>query len=463
MPGVIALTRIVALLCGALVRSLPGRGARGRAGISRASIAPPTRIPYPVDPSQTPRGTPVATSAIPRRSCGAPWRPTPRNASISAASAVVLTRAEQVTWPDGSLGCPEPGRSYSQALIAGFRRGRHDQRRRTAVSPRRHARLLRQIAQPAPVQELSNSASSGSPGAPQESPWLRVIDRSQPCNSRFAEFPRKLPMKCGARGTRPPTDIPRISRSRERHRSVSLLPAYLRPGQDQRLLFTYRPRSADGSLMAPGPVFIHAEHCEAYSGAGFPDGLRSLPLAFEARASGSRVIALERTAGHTGNADRADVRRPGRSSGCTCATPRPVASSRASIARRDTPGRRRLQAFLRFAAAFFAGAAVSLAGLRAAAFFAAGAAFLPAFAATAGAAGDFASARPADFLAALAVAAGCAPSAGARRCGRRRRAFLAAETAAPRWRGGQQLAAESRASRLSDPCPSECARCACRR
>ena len=64
------------------------------------------------------------------------------------------------------------------------------------------------------------------------------------------------------------------------------------PGGEQRLLFTYRPRSANGSLMAPGPVFIHAEHCEAYVGAGFPDGLRSLPLAFEARASGSRVIGL---------------------------------------------------------------------------------------------------------------------------------------------------------------------------
>jgi hypothetical protein len=64
------------------------------------------------------------------------------------------------------------------------------------------------------------------------------------------------------------------------------------PGKEERLLFTYRPRSADGSLMAPGPVFIHAEHCEAYAGEGFPDGLRSLPLAFEARATGSRVVDL---------------------------------------------------------------------------------------------------------------------------------------------------------------------------
>jgi len=64
------------------------------------------------------------------------------------------------------------------------------------------------------------------------------------------------------------------------------------PGRDSRLLFTFRPRSEEGSLMAPGPVFIHADHCEAWAGSGFPDGLRTLPLAFEARASGSRVVGL---------------------------------------------------------------------------------------------------------------------------------------------------------------------------
>jgi hypothetical protein len=36
-------------------------------------------------------------------------------------SSVVVARAEQVTWPDGSLGCPEPGMMYTQALVPGFR------------------------------------------------------------------------------------------------------------------------------------------------------------------------------------------------------------------------------------------------------------------------------------------------------------------------------------------------------
>lgn len=34
---------------------------------------------------------------------------------------VRVVSAEEVTWPDGSLGCPEPGMAYTQALVPGFR------------------------------------------------------------------------------------------------------------------------------------------------------------------------------------------------------------------------------------------------------------------------------------------------------------------------------------------------------
>jgi hypothetical protein len=33
---------------------------------------------------------------------------------------VSLVRAAAVTWNDGSLGCPEPGQMYTQALVPGF-------------------------------------------------------------------------------------------------------------------------------------------------------------------------------------------------------------------------------------------------------------------------------------------------------------------------------------------------------
>lgn len=37
-----------------------------------------------------------------------------------SASEIEVVQAEAVTWPDGSLGCPEPGMFYTQALIDGY-------------------------------------------------------------------------------------------------------------------------------------------------------------------------------------------------------------------------------------------------------------------------------------------------------------------------------------------------------
>ncbi len=44
-------------------------------------------------------------------------------ASVSGfdADAIVVERAEHVTWRDGSLGCPVPDRAYTQALVDGYR------------------------------------------------------------------------------------------------------------------------------------------------------------------------------------------------------------------------------------------------------------------------------------------------------------------------------------------------------
>ena len=38
-----------------------------------------------------------------------------------APEALELISAEAVTWSDGSLGCPQPGRLYTQALVPGSR------------------------------------------------------------------------------------------------------------------------------------------------------------------------------------------------------------------------------------------------------------------------------------------------------------------------------------------------------
>ena len=39
---------------------------------------------------------------------------------VASLDGIEVTRAEALTWPDGSLGCPEPGEFYTQALVEGF-------------------------------------------------------------------------------------------------------------------------------------------------------------------------------------------------------------------------------------------------------------------------------------------------------------------------------------------------------
>jgi hypothetical protein len=43
------------------------------------------------------------------------------NRSTAASADIKVVTAEAVTWPDGSLGCPQPGMLYTQALVTGYR------------------------------------------------------------------------------------------------------------------------------------------------------------------------------------------------------------------------------------------------------------------------------------------------------------------------------------------------------
>lgn len=62
---------------------------------------------------------PVGASAIDRIVQAA--RADAAQRSGSAAGHLALILAEHVTWADGSLGCPRPGRLYTQALVPGYR------------------------------------------------------------------------------------------------------------------------------------------------------------------------------------------------------------------------------------------------------------------------------------------------------------------------------------------------------
>jgi hypothetical protein len=64
-----------------------------------------------------------------------------------------------------------------------------------------------------------------------------------------------------------------------------------KPGEDQRILFTYDCFDGVESLPLPGPVYIHAEQCERYDeNAGFPPDIRSRNITFNAYGEGRRLV-----------------------------------------------------------------------------------------------------------------------------------------------------------------------------
>jgi hypothetical protein len=65
-------------------------------------------------------------------------------------------------------------------------------------------------------------------------------------------------------------------------------------GEEDRLLFTYQPFSEEGSLPAPGPVFIHPEPCERFSASTLPPDFRTLPLVIEGFRRGGKLAIQTR-------------------------------------------------------------------------------------------------------------------------------------------------------------------------
>ena len=70
-----------------------------------------------------------------------------------------------------------------------------------------------------------------------------------------------------------------------------------RVGVDERILFTYNPFAGLDSYPSPGPVFIHADNCEAFSAINqFPEELRELPITLEAYGDDRVILTRERPA-----------------------------------------------------------------------------------------------------------------------------------------------------------------------
>jgi hypothetical protein len=118
MPHLKTLIRVLVVTAiGAVPLAACGAETPGKA---KVGVAPPTRIPDVVQTTGVPAGGAVTPAELPRELRRVVVADAARRFGV-AESGVVLTRAERVTWNDGSLGCPQPGMNYSQALMPGYR------------------------------------------------------------------------------------------------------------------------------------------------------------------------------------------------------------------------------------------------------------------------------------------------------------------------------------------------------
>jgi hypothetical protein len=98
----------------------------GASGPSASGTAPPSNGAESPSPAASSRQVPIPSPSGPLASGAVPVAVV--NAAIADAatvsgvdpSAITVVSAEPKTWNDGSLGCPQPGQLYTQALVPGY-------------------------------------------------------------------------------------------------------------------------------------------------------------------------------------------------------------------------------------------------------------------------------------------------------------------------------------------------------
>lgn len=71
-------------------------------------------------PTASPEEPPAPTSAAPAALPDDVWSAVLADLATRTDGAPTVVTAKAVTWRDGSLDCPEPGMSYTQALVDGY-------------------------------------------------------------------------------------------------------------------------------------------------------------------------------------------------------------------------------------------------------------------------------------------------------------------------------------------------------
>ncbi|MGH2382275.1 MAG: hypothetical protein ACRDG7_13800 [Candidatus Limnocylindria bacterium] len=99
---------LVAVLIGALAACTPGI----QSGSDRPSPTDAIVAPVPSDPA-------AVIGEVPAEQLDAILADAASRTDVDVAD-IETIRATAMTWPDGSLGCPEPGQTYTQALVDGY-------------------------------------------------------------------------------------------------------------------------------------------------------------------------------------------------------------------------------------------------------------------------------------------------------------------------------------------------------
>jgi hypothetical protein len=109
------------ILSAAVVVALAACSSAGSSSGSPAGASEPSSSAGAVtgSPSSGPPG-PSDASGVPPELLAAVRTDAARRMSVDPGS-IGLVSATAVTWNDGSLGCPEPGVMYTQALVSGWR------------------------------------------------------------------------------------------------------------------------------------------------------------------------------------------------------------------------------------------------------------------------------------------------------------------------------------------------------
>lgn len=121
MPRIVPLLVLAALVAGAC-------GDADEADAPGDSTTPAGSSPATSPPDPTPSDPTSPDTTPPDGSGDPPASTTPTDVAVADLIARLGTSeqpevvlSEEVTWRNGSIGCPEPGTSYTQALVPGYR------------------------------------------------------------------------------------------------------------------------------------------------------------------------------------------------------------------------------------------------------------------------------------------------------------------------------------------------------